>query len=108
MFLERCLRLLGPGGRLGIILPNGNLNASSQAWLRRWAEGKAFLRAVVALPPETFKFSGASVTASVVFMRKFTEDDTQRWEQCWTDALEVTERDFGPRRDALLHSALDS
>ncbi|QUH01114.1 N-6 DNA methylase [Saccharopolyspora erythraea] len=102
MFLERCLRLLKPGGRLGIVLPNGNLNASSQAWLRRWAEGKAFLRAVIALPPETFKFSGASVTASVVFMQKFTEYDAQRWEKCWEDALEETESEFAPRRNALL------
>ncbi|RKN31201.1 N-6 DNA methylase [Micromonospora musae] len=108
MFLERCLRLLEPGGRLGIVLPNGNLNASSQAWLRRWAEGKALLRAVVALPPETFRFSGASVTASVLFMQKFTEDDAQRWEQCWGDALEATELEFGPRRDALLNSASDA
>jgi type I restriction enzyme M protein len=108
MFLERCLRLLEPGGRLGIVLPNGNLNASSQAWLRRWAEGKALLRAVVALPPETFKFSGASVTASVVFMQKFTEEDAQRWEQCWADAFEATEQEFGPRRDALLSSAADA
>ncbi|MFG3553372.1 N-6 DNA methylase [Micromonospora sp. NPDC047557] len=108
MFLERCLRLLEPEGRLGIVLPNGNLNASSQAWLRRWAEGKAFLRAVVALPPETFKFSGASVTASVVFMQKFTEDDAQRWEQCWSHAFKATELEFGPRREALLNSATDA
>ena len=108
MFLERCIHLLEPGGRLGIVLPNGNLNASSQAWLRRWAEGKALLRAVIALPPETFKFSGASVTASVVFMQKFTEDDARRWEKCWTEAFEATERDFGPRRDALLNSATNA
>jgi type I restriction enzyme M protein len=106
MFLERCLRLLMPGGRLGIVLPNGNLNASSQSWLRRWAEGKAFLRAVVALPPETFKFSGASVTASVVFMQKFTEAEAQQWEQCWSDAFEATEQEFKPRREALLNSAI--
>jgi type I restriction enzyme M protein len=105
MFLERCLRLLEPGGRLGIVLPNGNLNASSQSWLRRWAEGKALLRAVVALPPETFRFSGASITASVLFMQKFTEDDSKRWEQCWADALEETEKDFAHRRNTLFESA---
>ncbi|WP_284743826.1 N-6 DNA methylase [Amycolatopsis sp. RTGN1] len=102
MFLERCLRLLHPGGRLGIVLPNGNLNSSSQAWLRRWAEGKAFLRAVVALPAETFKFSGASVNASVVFMQKFTKEDEERWNQCWDNALELTEVDFAPKRTNLL------
>jgi type I restriction enzyme M protein len=105
MFLERCLRLLRPGGRLAIVLPNGNLNASSQAWLRRWAEGKAFLRAVVALPPETFKFSGASVTASVVFMQRFTKEDARRWEQCWTDAFNATESEFAPQRAAVIQNA---
>ncbi|MDA1387679.1 MULTISPECIES: N-6 DNA methylase [Glycomyces] len=106
MFLERCLRLLKPGGRLAIVLPNGNLNAASQAWLRRWAEGKAFLKAVVALPSETFKFSGASVTASIVFMQKFTEAEAARWEQCWKDAHSATEEKFDPRRAALIEEAL--
>lgn len=105
MFLERCLRLLKPGGRLGIVLPNGNLNAVSQSWLRRWAEGKGYLRAVIALPPETFKFSGASVTASVVFMQKFTDDDARRWEQCWRDAYDLSEVEFASLRAALVTEA---
>ena len=105
MFLERCLRLLKSGGRLGIVLPNGNLNALSQAWLRRCAEGKAFLRAVVALSAATFRFSGASVTASVIFMQKFTDEDAKRWGQCWGDALTESEIEYGPRRATLLKGA---
>jgi type I restriction enzyme M protein len=108
MFLERCLRLLRPGGRLGIVLPNGNLNAASQAWLRRWAEGRAFLRAVVALPAETFRFSGASVTASVVFLERFSDEDAQRWEACWADAFASTEVTFADKRSALIASAQSS
>lgn len=98
LFLERCLDLLEPGGRLAIVLPNGNLNGASLAWLRRWAEGKAFLRGVVALPMETFRFSGASVSASVVFMDKFTEADAARWEAAWAEADAVLGPQFAQRR----------
>jgi len=75
IFVERCLNLLKPGGRMGIVLPDGNLNNPSLAWLRRWVEGKAKLLAVVSLPEETFRSSNATVKASLVFLRKFTEQD---------------------------------
>jgi type I restriction enzyme M protein len=98
LFLERCLDLLKPGGRLAIVLPNGNLNGASLSWLRRWAEGKAFLRGVVALPMETFRFSGASVSASVVFMQKFTDADVARWEAVWAEADATLSPEFAQRR----------
>ncbi len=50
VFVERCLNLLKPGGRLGIVLPDGNLNNPSLTWLRRWCEGKAKITAVVSCP----------------------------------------------------------
>lgn len=102
LFLERCLNLLKPGGRLGIVLPNGNLNGATLSWLRRWAEGKAFLRGVVALPMETFKFSGASVSASIVFMQKFTDHDAERWEACWTEATAALAPEFERKRAEMI------
>jgi type I restriction enzyme M protein len=98
LFLERCLDLLKPGGRLAIVLPNGNLNGASLSWLRRWAEGKAFLRGVVALPMETFRFSGASVSASVVFMQKFTDAHAAQWEAAWAEADTNLAPEFAQRR----------
>ena len=86
LFLERCLQLLQPGGRMGIVLPDGNLNNPSLAWLRRWAETKARLMAVVSLPEETFRSAEATVKASLVFLRKFTEADTAAWEEAWLTA----------------------
>ena len=50
VFVERCLELLKPGGQIGIVLPDGNLNNPSLTWLRRWSEGKARILAVVGLP----------------------------------------------------------
>ena len=75
LFIERCLTLLKPGGRLGIVLPEGVFNNPSLAYVREFCENRAFIRAVVSLPPETFISSGASVKASLLFMQKFTEEE---------------------------------
>jgi type I restriction enzyme M protein len=72
LFIERCLSLLKPGGRLGIVLPEGIFNNPSLTYVREFCENRAFIRAVVSLPQETFLSSGASVKASLLFMQKFT------------------------------------
>ncbi len=71
LFIERCLDLLKPGGRLGIVLPEGIFNNPSLAYVREFVEDRAYLRAVVSLPQETFSASGASVKASLLFLEKF-------------------------------------
>ncbi len=75
LFIERCLALLKPGGRLGIVLPEGIFNNTSLAYVREFCENRAFIRAVVSLPQETFSSSGASVKASLLFLQKFTDDE---------------------------------
>ncbi|PKN30367.1 MAG: N-6 DNA methylase [Deltaproteobacteria bacterium HGW-Deltaproteobacteria-21] len=75
LFIERCLSLLKPGGRLGIVLPEGIFNNPSLAYVREFCENRAFIRAVVSLPQETFLSSGASVKASLLFLQKFTEKE---------------------------------
>jgi type I restriction enzyme M protein len=98
LFVERCLNLLKPGGRLGVVLPDGNLNNPSLSWLRRWAEGKSRLLAVVSLPADTFKSAEASVKASVVFLQKFTEADQETWEAAWYFAHAKLDSSFEKRR----------
>ena len=80
LFVERCLDLLKPGGRLGIVLPEGVFNNPSLAYVREFIEARAFLSAVVSLPQDTFVSSGASVKCSLLFLRKFTEDEQGRFD----------------------------
>ncbi len=75
LFIERCLSLLKPGGRLGIVLPEGIFNNPSLDYVREFCEDRAYIRAVVSLPQETFFSIGASVKASLLFMQKFTEKE---------------------------------
>jgi type I restriction enzyme M protein len=77
LFIERCLALLKPGGRFGIVLPEGIFNNPSLAYVREFCENRAFIRAVVSLPQETFFSSGASVKASLLFMQKFTTKEQE-------------------------------
>lgn len=91
LFIERCLNLLAPGGRMGIVLPEGIFNNPSLAFVREFTEDRAFLRAVVSLPQETFVSSGASVKCSILFVEKFTEDEATRFAETRETALnEIT------------------
>lgn len=86
LFVERCLDLLKPGGRLGIVLPEGILNNPSLAYVREFIEKRAYIRAVVSLPQETFVSSGASVKCSLLFLQKFTEEEQRQFENTYAAA----------------------
>ncbi|TGE22701.1 N-6 DNA methylase [Hymenobacter metallicola] len=75
LFLERCLNLLKPGGRMGIVLPEGVLNNSNLTRVRDFIESKAKILNITSLPKEVFMASGATVKASVIFLKKFSVDE---------------------------------
>jgi type I restriction enzyme M protein len=70
VFIERCLDFLKPGGRMAIILPNGDLENSSLGYVRSYILSKAELLGVVHLPHDTFVPFGTGVKASVLFLKK--------------------------------------
>lgn len=94
LFIERCLSLLKPGGRLGIVLPEGVFNNPSLAFVREFVEDHAFLRAVISLPQETFFSSGASVKASILFLQKFTAKEQARFDKLQADARREIDAKF--------------
>ncbi|QQG66931.1 N-6 DNA methylase [Desulfobulbus oligotrophicus] len=71
LFIERILKMLRPGGRAAIVLPQGKFNNSSLAFIREWILKKARLLAVVGLHPNTFKPHTGTKT-SVLFVQKYT------------------------------------
>ena len=91
LFIERCLSLLKPGGRLGIVLPEGIFNNPSLAYVREFCENRAFIRSVVSLPQETFCSSGASVKASLLFLQKFTTKEKADFDAKHAKALAEVE-----------------
>lgn len=91
LFMERCLRLLKKGGRMGMVLPEGVLNNKNLQAVREYFEGKAKLILICSIPQDVFIAAGATVKPSLVFMKKFTDEETAEYEKCKDEALlEVT------------------
>jgi len=81
LFIERCLNLLKPGGRMGIVLPEGVLNNSNLQKIREYVEGRAKILFIVSIPQDVFIASGATVKPSLVFFKKFTEEEKTQYNQ---------------------------
>ena len=83
LFIERCLDFLKPGGRMGIVLPDGILTNSSLQYVRDFINEKAKILGVVSLPQAAFKRpaskgsgdTGSGVKASLLFLRKKKEGE---------------------------------
>lgn len=100
LFIERCLDLLKPGGRLGIVLPEGVFNNPSLAYVRAFVEDRAYIRAVVSLPQETFFASGASVKASLLFLEKFDAATQADFDARKATAQREVEERYRPEMEA--------
>lgn len=91
LFMERCLRLLKKGGRMGMVLPEGVLNNKNLQAVREYFEGRAKIILICSIPQDVFIAAGATVKPSLVFMRRFTADEESEYAKCKADALaEIT------------------
>jgi type I restriction enzyme M protein len=94
LFIDRCLELLKPGGRLLIILPDGVLCNSGDRYVREYIMGKkdektgefhggkAIVKAVISLPADAFKLSGTGAKTSILYLQKrhARTDDAQHFQ----------------------------
>lgn len=79
LFLERCLQLLKPSGRMGIVLPESMVGNPSYRFVMQWISQEMSILAVVALPEPLFKTSGKGGTHTkvcVVIATKKSADAT--------------------------------
>lgn len=79
LFIERCLQLLKEGGRMAIVLPNGNFENPSLEYLRYYIKLKAKILAIVNLPQETFIPFGTGVKTSLLFLEKDTPNKVRQY-----------------------------
>lgn len=80
LFLERCLNLLKPGGRMGIVLPEGTLNNDNLQRVREFVEGRAKILFIVSIPQDVFMASKATVKPSLMFFKRFTEEEALQYQ----------------------------
>ena len=72
--IERCYEFLKKGGKLAIVLPDGNLANAQTQFLRNWLLVNFKLKAIVSLPPETFAPFGTTTKTSLCFFQKFSHE----------------------------------
>lgn len=94
LFIERCLRLLKPGGRMGIVLPEGVLNNSNLQKVRDYVESKAKILLITSIPQDVFIASGATVKPSLLFFKKFTAEEAASWKQIAKNAEKVISKKY--------------
>lgn len=79
LFIERCIQLLKEGGRMAIVLPNGNFENPSLEYLRYYIKLKTKILAIVNLPQETFIPFGTGVKTSLLFLEKETPNINKQY-----------------------------
>lgn len=96
LFMERCLKLLKKGGRMGMVLPEGVLNTSNLQKVREYFEGKAKIILICSIPQDVFIAAGATVKPSLVFFKRFTEEEELQYLDAKTKAeKEVRQKYIG-------------
>lgn len=76
LFIERCINLLKPGKRAGIVLPEGVLDNPALERVRRFVETRARILNITSIPADVFLSSGANIKPSLVFIEKFKDGET--------------------------------
>ncbi len=61
-FLERCIQLLKPGGRIGIVLPESVFGNPSHGYIMQWLRSRLRIVAIINMPEPLFKTSGKGGT----------------------------------------------
>jgi type I restriction enzyme M protein len=105
LFIERSLKLLRPGGRMGIVLPEGVLNNSKTQKIRDFVESKAKIILITSIPQDVFMASGATVKPSLLFFKKFTDEEANTYSKIAEEASKEInakyKREIKPIKDKL-------
>ncbi|BCY16565.1 hypothetical protein hrd7_04140 [Leptolinea sp. HRD-7] len=75
LFIERCLQLLRPGGRMGIIAPESMFCNPSHRYIVQYIKSVARIKAIVSLPEELFQPYTHAKTCAVVIEKIPTDPE---------------------------------
>lgn len=94
LFMERCLKLLKPGGRMGIVLPEGVLNNSNLQKVRDYFESEAKILLITSIPQDVFIASGATIKPSLLFFKRFTNEEKAQYATAKEKATKIIDKEF--------------
>lgn len=79
LFIERCLQLLKPGGRMGIVLPDSILGSPGLEYIRQWLIKNTYIVSSIDLHADTFQPRNGTQT-SILILQKKSEDEIHKEE----------------------------
>jgi len=92
VILERAIKFLAPGGRLGMVVPDGLLNNTGKQSrcpaFRRFLLRYTRVLAVVSLPDHAFRRQGAQNKTSLLFCQRYTEEEQRVFKHSYREALQ--------------------
>lgn len=78
LFIERCVQWLKPGGRIGIVLPDGILGNPGDEYIRWWIMRYCWVLGSVDLPVESFIVeANVNILTSLLFLKKKTTQEIE-------------------------------
>ncbi len=80
LFIERCLDLLRPGGRMAIVLPDGILGNDGLEYVRQYILDHAYIVAVIDCPVESFLPTTDTKTSLLILKKKKDNNLPQTFE----------------------------
>lgn len=86
---------------MGIVLPEGVLNNSALQKIREYIEGKAKLINITSIPQDVFIASGATVKPSLLFLKKFSEEELATYQKITVDTTKEIKDKYQPKLDEL-------
>lgn len=94
LFIQRAVDWLKPGGRMGIVLPDGILGNPGDEYIRRWILRHTWVLASIDLPVEVFIVeANVNILTSLLFLKKKPQSVIQA-------------EDLGQREDYLVFMAV--
>jgi type I restriction enzyme M protein len=80
LFIERCLSLVRPGGRIGMVVPESLISSKNYRYVIDYIRERANLKAVLGMPESLFKISGKGGTHTktcLILFHKKTEREAE-------------------------------
>ena len=108
VILERAIQFLEPGGRLGLVVPDGILNnqgeISNCPATRRLLATSGRILAIVSLPDYAFRKSGAQNKTSILFFQKFARHE----KSIFNHAYEKAEADGAGASESIRRATVET
>ena len=77
LFIERCIKLLKAGGRMGIVLPDGILGNDKLGYIRQFIIEHTKVLGIIDIPKETF-MPHTSTKTSVLLLQKYKDGEDKK------------------------------